>query len=101
MIMAEMNADQVRAMLAPLWAKNRELVLDRVGRVRTALVTGLATDATQSDVHALIGTLGTYGWPEGSVLLETIALCIARDTFSGRLDLIQQLDDLRATLMEA
>jgi hypothetical protein len=99
MTMTEMDADQLRALLAPLWEKNRGQVLKRLAHVRGAL--GAADDPDQSvreDLHALVGTLGTYGWPEGSDLAETIL-----DTLSGRNsitrgELVQRLDALTATL---
>ena len=99
MTMTDMDANEVREMLAPLWEKNRSQVLRRLAHVRGAL--GGAAEPDQSvrdDLHALVGTLGTYGWPEGSDLAETIL-----DTLSGRIDLsrgelVQRLDALTATL---
>jgi hypothetical protein len=103
MTMVEMDIEQVRAMLAPLWAKNRDHVLERLGHVRVALLADAEPDeAVRTDLHALIGTLGTYGWPAGSTLIEAIHLHLtAGDTTHSRDSLVRQLDELTATLTEA
>ncbi|HVY09178.1 MAG TPA: Hpt domain-containing protein [Mycobacteriales bacterium] len=99
MTMTELNSEQVRALLAPLWEKNRGHVLRRLANVRRALDASADPDqSVRDDLHALAGTLGTYGWPEGSELAETIL-----DALSGRNDLtrgelVRRLDALTATL---
>jgi hypothetical protein len=99
-----MDVEQVRAMLAPLWAKNRDHILDRLGHVRQALLDdGPPSEAVRGDLHALGGTLGTYGWPDGSILIERIHQCLTSDddTTRDRSELVGELDQLTATLSEA
>jgi hypothetical protein len=99
MTMAEMDADQLRALLAPLWDKNRAQVLKRLAHVRGALGGADEPDqAVRDDLHALVGTLGTYGWPEGSDLAETILDTLSGRTSLTRGELVQRLDALTATL---
>jgi hypothetical protein len=97
--MTEMDADGVRALLAPLWEKNRSQVLRRLEHVRGALDASTEPDqSVRDDLHALVGTLGTYGWPEGSDLAETILDTLSGRTSLTRGELVQRLDALTATL---
>jgi hypothetical protein len=101
-----MDVDAVREILAPLWAKNRDHILDRLSHVRHALTTDAEpTVDERTDLHALVGTLGTYGWPEGSELVERIRrYLVDRDEPTDgdtRADLIRQLDALTTTLSGA
>jgi HPt (histidine-containing phosphotransfer) domain-containing protein len=99
MTMAEMDVDQIRALLAPLWTKNRGHVLDRLVHVRTALSGAEPMDdAVRSDLHALVGTLGTYGFPAGSELAATILEGTRDGDVTGHPEFLPQLDDLIATL---
>jgi len=102
MTMAEMDVDQVRAMLVPLWAKNRDHILERLAHVRIALLADTEpSDDQRSDLHALVGTLGTYGWPAGSALMADIHRHLtSSDTTADRDSLIRQLDELTTTLAE-
>jgi hypothetical protein len=103
--MTEIDAKQVDALLAPLWRKNRRVVLERLARVHDALAGATPVDGSvRDDLHALAGTLGTYGWPDGSELAETIL-----DSLSGRTDLrreeltdlLERLDTFTRTLARA
>jgi hypothetical protein len=103
MTMAEMDVDQVRALLAPLWAKNRGHVLERLAHVRAALVCtdDPPSEAVRSDLHALVGTLGTYGFPDGSELATEILRSLSDHETVDRSQLVHQLDLLTARLSEA
>jgi Hpt domain len=99
MTMTEMDADQLRELLAPLWEKNRGQVLRRLAHVRGALAGADEPDqSVRDDLHALVGTLGTYGWPEGSDLAETILDALSGRNPLTRGELVQRLDSLTTTL---
>jgi HPt (histidine-containing phosphotransfer) domain-containing protein len=102
MTMVEMDANQERALLAPLWAKNRHHVLERLAHVRAVLATpeGCADTAVRDDLHALVGTLGTYGFPQGSALARTILQALVRDGCRDREALLRRLDELIVALSE-
>jgi hypothetical protein len=99
----------VQLLLRSIWERNQERVLGRVERVRAAVeatdprrpVLAL-THELQADLHALMGALGTFGWPEGSALVEGIYSCCVAAQALERRDLmlarLSELDrDLRAT----
>jgi hypothetical protein len=65
----------IRDLLAPIRERNRGKLLARLDRVRAAaLVPGPVPDSPElrDDLHALIGALGTYGWPAGSELVARV-----------------------------
>jgi hypothetical protein len=99
MTMAEMDVDQIRVLLAPLWAKNRGHILDRLVHVRSALSgEEPMNDAVRSDLHALVGTLGTYGFPSGSDLASAILAESRAGNVARHPEFLIELDDLIATL---
>jgi HPt (histidine-containing phosphotransfer) domain-containing protein len=99
MTMSEMDVVQIRALLAPLWTKNRGHVLERLTNVRSALSGAEPMDdVVRSDLHALVGTLGTYGFPAGSELATTILENTRDGAVGGHPEFLPQLDELIATL---
>lgn len=79
-------------LLAPIRERNRGKLLSRLANVRAAILSGPAatTEALRADLHALVGALGTYGWPAGSDLLRRIHASVAEgrpaDGFVAELD---------------
>ena len=68
------DESDLRALLAPIRERNRARLLERLGHVRDAIAaapSALSQDL-RNDLHALVGALGTYGWPAGSALLTRI-----------------------------
>ncbi|HWB67381.1 MAG TPA: response regulator [Mycobacteriales bacterium] len=100
MCAADVDADEMRRLLDPLWRKNRAAVLGRLARVRAAVdAGGVLDDDAAEDLHALVGTLGTYGWSHASQLVQQISRTIDGPT-AERSVVLRQLDELRVALTE-
>lgn len=85
-------------LLAPIRERNRGKLLARLDHVRAAIDVDVpARDASpelRGDLHALVGALGTYGWPAGSDLMTRVQAAVA----AGRpaRDLVPDVDALIA-----
>ncbi len=67
--------EQVDQLIREMWLRNRPVALARAAVVQAALERAVAGDLppaerddARSEAHRLRGILGTYGFPEGSVL---------------------------------
>lgn len=92
----DMSDEALGALLGPLRERNRGRLVERLHRVRAAIVPepALLSDQIRADLHALIGALGTYGWPAGSELLARIQTTVtAGRPASG---LLTELDEVIA-----
>lgn len=67
-------------LLAPVRERNRGKLLARLEHVCAAIDVDTdslaATPELRNDLHALIGALGTYGWPEGSDLMTEVQAAV-------------------------
>jgi HPt (histidine-containing phosphotransfer) domain-containing protein len=76
----DMSDDALAELLGPLRERNRGKLRQRLVRVRAAITDDhdrAPTQELRADLHALIGALGTYGWPHGSELLAQIQTEVA------------------------
>src|SRR4029453_17243876 len=69
------KAQQVRVALAEIWERSKETILGRVAvleQATTALLEGALEDAlrqhAEHEAHKLTGSLGTFGFAQGSRL---------------------------------
>lgn len=73
---------EMEDLLAPIRDRNRGKLLARLANVRAAIDAEVppheASSELRSDLHALIGALGTYGWPEGSHLMADIQSAVVK-----------------------
>jgi hypothetical protein len=71
-----MSDEALSDLLRPVRERNRGKLLERLARVRAAIAADagprLPAEELRADLHALVGALGTYGWPHGSQLLTEI-----------------------------
>ena len=92
------DESDLRALLAPIRERNRARLLERLGHVRDAIAAAMPTGPTpdlRNDLHALIGALGTYGWPAGSTLITRI-----QERLSGGAPADEYLDSLDSLIDE-
>jgi HPt (histidine-containing phosphotransfer) domain-containing protein len=72
--------DETRALLASIWAKRRDDVLDRVALIEAAIATDHPSDAERVEAarqaHMLAGSAGTFGFPAASEHARTIELAL-------------------------
>lgn len=94
--------DRFQDLMRAAWMRNRDKLVARLDRILATVpdVERLTPDALhtlRSDLHALIGALGTYGYDDGSRLLSQVQL----DVVNGRSAsyLVPQLERLRASLL--
>lgn len=95
--------DRFHDLMRAAWQRNRHKLVARLDRVvaSTQTLEELTPDALhtlRSDLHALIGALGTYGYDAGSRLLSQVQL----EVVNGRTahHLVPQLEELRASLLD-
>jgi HPt (histidine-containing phosphotransfer) domain-containing protein len=71
--------DKTAALLAELWKKNRPLMLERIGSLE-ALVAGEMTPESRTEAiglaHKFAGSLGMFGFGEGTRLAREIELLL-------------------------
>lgn len=95
--------------LRQLWLRNRDLTISRLEHVREALdrlargeLSETDREKARGEAHRLRGILGTYGFPEGSVLAGDAEDVLAdgdhRTTPSQAAELGARLGDYGATL---
>ncbi len=91
-----MADDAMEQLLGPIRERNRGKLLARLGHVREAVVAGDTepSEELRADLHALIGALGTYGWPAGSALLRRVQLAVQEGGSAA--GLVPELDELIA-----
>ncbi|MES2393564.1 MAG: Hpt domain-containing protein [Acidobacteriota bacterium] len=72
-------AEATRKLLATLWERNRPLILERVNELdsaaecsATGTLTAEARRSAISTAHKLAGSLGMFGYPEGTELARKI-----------------------------
>jgi hypothetical protein len=90
---------ELAGLLAVLWERNRDKLITRLTRVRDAIATRRCPPADpdlRADLHALIGALGTYGFPSGSDLLTRVQSAVtgggsAEDELPGIDALLREL----------
>lgn len=78
--------DDSASVAARVWSRVRPLAIERVERVRVALeelaagalVPGGRAEA-HADAHKLAGSLGTYGYPEGSEIARRAEVLLDED----------------------
>lgn len=111
--MAEAMQDPqaVKALVARLWEQKKDVTRSRIAVVEqasSALVSGLLTPELRAqasgEAHKLAGSLGTFGFPEGSRLARVMEELLTADTDLDRDDgarLAQLLLQLRSELQPA
>jgi hypothetical protein len=95
----DMSDEALGALLGPLRERNRGRLVERLNRVRAAISNEHRvplSDQVRADLHALIGALGTYGWPAGSELVARIQTMVT----AGRpaRELVPELDEVIASV---
>jgi HPt (histidine-containing phosphotransfer) domain-containing protein len=102
------NRPGINALVAQIWRQKKDVTLSRVAMVEeasAALLSGaLAPDLrgqAAMESHKLAGSLGTFGFPEGSRLAREIEGILMRESDLDRDDgkqLAQLLQELRRQL---
>ena len=77
--------DQTAALLAALWVKNRPLIEERLAALDAAAATdgALGEDARQqaeSAAHKLAGSLGMYGYDDGTRIARLLEQLVESST---------------------
>jgi HPt (histidine-containing phosphotransfer) domain-containing protein len=98
------NPGKIRALVARVWQQKKDLTLVSIGVVEeasSALLSGVLTpelrERAAMEAHKLAGSLGTFGFPEGSHLSRAIEEILTGRTELERVDaehlavLLQQL----------
>jgi HPt (histidine-containing phosphotransfer) domain-containing protein len=72
-------AEATRKLLATLWERNRPLILERIDELDRAANSAATASLTADDLrsahstaHKLAGSLGMFGYPEGTELARSI-----------------------------
>jgi HPt (histidine-containing phosphotransfer) domain-containing protein len=108
---AMQNPQAIKALLARLWEQKKDVTLSRIAVVEqasSALASGLLTPELRAhaagEAHKLAGSLGTFGFPEGSRLARAVEALLTADADLDRDDgarLAQLLLQLRTELQPA
>lgn len=76
----------MEAAIAAIWERNKALVsarLDTIDAAADAVAAGVADPELvargKGEAHTLAGSLGTFGYPEGSVLARELEQLFSRD----------------------
>jgi HPt (histidine-containing phosphotransfer) domain-containing protein len=102
------NPQAIKALVARLWAQKKNVVLSRIAVLQqacSALDSGLLLPELRAqaagEAHKLAGSLGTFGFAEGSRLARTMEELLTADTDlngDGVVRLAQLLLQLRSEL---
>jgi HPt (histidine-containing phosphotransfer) domain-containing protein len=84
---ASETAAQVQARIDAVWQRNRPLILDRVSHLlraaaaaRLGQLTPALADAASETAHKLAGSLGMFGFPEGTRLARAFEQSLTEST---------------------
>jgi len=88
--------EQNESMLAAIWQRHRPVVLDRAAAaaMEGALNVEMREDAA-SAAHKLAGSLGMYGYNEGTRLAQEIEVMLLEETVAEPMRLWELAVDLR------
>lgn len=102
------SQEKIKGLLARLWLEKREVTLGRIAVVEaasSALATGFLPPELRArasgEAHKLAGSLGTFGFPEGSRLSRTMEETLKEERILDGSDgerLAQLLAQLRCEL---
>ena len=86
-------------LLAHLWDKNRPLMLDRLSLLDSCAASPTDLPLREQAIavaHKLAGSLGMFGFPEGSELARTLEIGLERNALTPArvLDLVRSLRTL-------
>jgi len=102
--MADPNTDATRKLLAAVWEKNLPIVRERVEQLASivTLVQAKVLDSGQREAgiataHKLAGSLGMFGYTEGTAAARAIEQALDEDTIDPN-HLAAELTKLRAAL---
>jgi HPt (histidine-containing phosphotransfer) domain-containing protein len=81
------TAAQVQARIDAIWQRNRPLILDRIRELlhtaaaaRLGQLTPALAAAAAETAHKLAGSLGMFGYPEGTLLARAFEQTLAETT---------------------
>jgi diguanylate cyclase (GGDEF)-like protein len=100
------KAQQVRVALAEIWERSKETILGRVAvleQATTALLEGALEDAlrqhAEHEAHKLTGSLGTFGFAQGSRLAREMEHLLQAEAPLGQTEALR-LSELVVTLRQ-
>jgi HPt (histidine-containing phosphotransfer) domain-containing protein len=80
-------AAQIQARIDAVWQRNRPLILDRISELlhaaataRLGQLTPELTEEASATAHKLAGSLGMFGFPEGTVLARAFEQSLTETT---------------------
>lgn len=95
----EPDRDQVASVVARLWEQMRPTVIERLDLLDNASVEALAGSLTadlreqaEREAHRLAGSLGTYGFPEGTRLAREFEMIVVRGVEHARNQALELAD---------
>ena len=98
-------ADATRQLLATLWERNRPLFLERIAELDAAseacahhTLTPDARHSAMSTAHKLAGSLGMFGYPEGTELARKLEVLLGSPEHLNPLVLRELTTCLRESL---